>query len=159
MPKIIRILAWEKAYEYIANVFIEIEKDLYEQAKAQEGGWEGFREFVVDKKVKESDVITSFYLKPADGKTIATFQPGQYLTLKAKIPGETYTHIRHYSLSDAPGKDYYRISVKREDARDRNQPESYPITSISISRRGTIWNLAPRLATSFWIPKQRIRLC
>ncbi len=27
-------------------------------------------------------------------------------------------HIRHYSLSDVPGKDYYRISVKREDAHD-----------------------------------------
>jgi hypothetical protein len=25
----------------------------YEQARAQEGGWEGFREFVVVKKVKE----------------------------------------------------------------------------------------------------------
>lgn len=25
-------------------------------------------------------------------------------------------HIRHYSLSDSPGKDYYRISVKREEA-------------------------------------------
>ncbi|MEB2276438.1 hypothetical protein LAV82_20690 [Bacillus sp. ILBB4] len=26
--------------------------------------------------------------------------------------------MRHYSLSEAPGKDYYRISVKREDAHD-----------------------------------------
>ncbi len=41
---------------------------------------------------------------------------GQYLTLKAEIPGEKYTHIRHYSLSDSHGKGYYRISVKREDA-------------------------------------------
>ncbi|BCU82749.1 flavohemoprotein [Polycladomyces abyssicola] len=114
------IQAWEKAYQYIADIFIEIEQELYDQARAQEGGWEGFREFVVVKKVKESDVINSFYLKPADGKAIAQFQPGQYLTLKAKIPGEKYTHIRHYSLSDAPGKDYYRISVKREDARNGN---------------------------------------
>ena len=112
------IQAWVKAYDYIANQFIEIEQKLYEQQRTEEGNWEGFREFVVDKKVKESDVITSFYLKPKDKKAIASFQPGQYLTVKMNIPGEKFTHHRHYSLSDAPGKDYYRISVKREDARN-----------------------------------------
>ena len=40
---------------------------------------------------------------------------GQYLTIKVKIPEQKYTHIRHYSLSEAPGKDYCRISFKRED--------------------------------------------
>ncbi|MDA8351654.1 MAG: NO-inducible flavohemoprotein [Firmicutes bacterium] len=110
--------AWEETYEYLADVFIRIEKELYEQAESQPGGWRGFREFVVDRKVKESDVITSFYLKPADGKAIASYQPGQYLTLRARIPGEKYDHIRHYSLSDKPNDDYYRISVKREDAHD-----------------------------------------
>ncbi|OYD06662.1 NO-inducible flavohemoprotein [Paludifilum halophilum] len=114
--------AWEEAYEYLADVFIQIEGELYEQAESQPGGWRGFRDFVVDRKVKESDVITSFYLKPADGKAIASYQPGQYLTLRARIPGEKYDHIRHYSLSDQPGRDYYRISVKREDARNGNPP-------------------------------------
>ena len=112
------IEAWVKAYDFIANQFIEIEQKLYEQTRTEEGNWEGFREFVVNKKVKESDVITSFYLKPKDKKSICSFQPGQYLTVKMDIPGEEYTHHRHYSLSDAPGKDYYRISVKREDARN-----------------------------------------
>lgn len=70
----------------------------------------------MDQKVKESSLITSFYLKPEDGKPIASYEAGQYLTIKAEIEGEAYTHIRHYSLSDAPGKEYYRISVKREDA-------------------------------------------
>ena len=53
----------------------------------------------------------------ADGNPIVFYKAGKYLTLQAEIPGETYTHIRHYSLSDAPGKDYYRISVKREEGR------------------------------------------
>jgi nitric oxide dioxygenase len=30
------------------------------------------------------------------------------------IPGETYTHIRQYSLSDAPNGEYYRVTIKRE---------------------------------------------
>ncbi|MBM7645149.1 nitric oxide dioxygenase [Scopulibacillus daqui] len=108
--------AWRAAYKYIADVFINIEKELYDKTEHAPGGWLGFREFIVDKKVPETDAVASFYLKPKDGKPIASFKAGQYLTLKAAIKGEKYTHMRHYSLSDAPGKDYYRITVKREDA-------------------------------------------
>ncbi|WP_025950606.1 NO-inducible flavohemoprotein [Geobacillus thermocatenulatus] len=110
------ITAWAEAYEAIASVFIQVEKELYDEAAAKHGGWRDFRRFVVVKKVKESGVITSFYLKPEDGKAISDYWPGQYVSVKLSIPGETYTHIRQYSLSDAPGKGYYRISVKREAA-------------------------------------------
>jgi nitric oxide dioxygenase len=116
------IEAWEKAYGYIADAFINLEKNLEEEAKSQPGGWNGYRSFYIDKKVKESDNVTSFYLKPVNGKAIASYKAGQYLTLKASIPEEKYTHIRHYSLSESPGKEYYRISVKREDAHD-NSPD------------------------------------
>ncbi|SDX24433.1 nitric oxide dioxygenase [Marininema mesophilum] len=113
--------AWGKAYGYIADAFINLEKKLYEETEHQPGGWKGYRDFYVDKKVKESEDVTSFYLKPKDEKVIAAHKPGQYLTIKAEIPGEKYTHIRHYSLSESPGKDYYRISVKREE--HQNTPE------------------------------------
>lgn len=108
--------AWAEAYGVIADAFIGVEHEMYEQASEQPGGWADFREFIVQKKVRESDVITSFYLVPADGGAISAFEPGQYVSVKVEIPGEEYTHIRQYSLSDAPGKPYYRISVKREDA-------------------------------------------
>lgn len=68
--------------------------------------------------MKESDVITSFYLKPEDGGKVSSFIPGQYVTIQINIKGETYTHNRQYSLSDAPGKEYYRISVKEEKGVD-----------------------------------------
>ncbi|WP_286231678.1 NO-inducible flavohemoprotein [Neobacillus mesonae] len=106
--------AWAKAYGVIADAFIGVEAEMYAEAKNQKGGWEDFRRFIVDKKIAESDVITSFYLKPVDHKPIADFRPGQYISIKLEIEGEKFTHIRQYSLSDAPGKDYYRISVKRE---------------------------------------------
>ena len=109
------IEAWAEAYGVIADAFIGIEKEMYKETKEQPGGWEGFRNFIVDKKVKESDVITSFYLKPEDGGAIASYQAGQYLTVKVQPEGDEHTSIRHYSLSEALGKDYYRISVKRED--------------------------------------------
>ncbi|EKN70734.1 bifunctional nitric oxide dioxygenase/dihydropteridine reductase 2 [Neobacillus bataviensis LMG 21833] len=108
------INAWAEAYNVIADAFISVEAEMYEEAENQAGGWDGFRSFMVDRKVVESDVITSFYLKPEDQKGIAGFIPGQYISIKLEIEGEEFTHIRQYSLSDAPGKDYYRISVKRE---------------------------------------------
>jgi nitric oxide dioxygenase len=113
------IEAWKEAYGVLADVFIQVEAQLYKEAEEAEGGWKDFRKFVVKKKVKESDVITSFYLVPEDGNAIAEFSPGQYVSIKVKIPGEPYTHIRQYSMSDAPGKEYYRISVKREAATEQ----------------------------------------
>jgi nitric oxide dioxygenase len=106
--------AWAQAYNVIADVFISVEAELYDETENQQGGWKGFRNFIVDRKVVESEVITSYYLKPEDNKGIAEFSPGQYISIKLEIEGEQFTHIRQYSLSDAPGKDYYRISVKRE---------------------------------------------
>ncbi|MCS1351919.1 NO-inducible flavohemoprotein [Mechercharimyces sp. CAU 1602] len=106
--------AWEEAYGVIAGVFIQVEQELYQQAETQTGGWEGFKPFTVEKKVSESETTTSFYLRPVDGAELATFQPGQYISVKMEIPGQKNTHIRQYSLSDAPGRKYYRITVKKE---------------------------------------------
>ncbi|MBN8208383.1 NO-inducible flavohemoprotein [Bacillus sp. NTK071] len=108
--------AWEEAYGVIANVFIEVENEMYKEVAKQPGGWDKERVFVVDRKEHESDVITSFYLKPVDGKPIASFKSGQYISIKVEIPGDEFTHIRQYSLSDVPEKPYYRISVKKEES-------------------------------------------
>ncbi|MCJ8011242.1 NO-inducible flavohemoprotein [Paenibacillus sp. KQZ6P-2] len=108
--------AWAQAYAVIADAFIGVEAEMYREAEDAPGGWRGFRSFVVERKVKESDVITSFYLKPQDGGAISSYMPGQYITVRVQPENESYTHLRHYSLSAAPGGNHYRISVKREDA-------------------------------------------
>lgn len=110
------IEAWGKAYGVIADVFISVEAGMYQEAEQQPGGWRGFRRFIVERKVKESNVITSFYLKPEDSNEIASYLPGQYITVRVKPEGQSFTHLRHYSLSTSPGHAYYRISVKREEA-------------------------------------------
>jgi uncharacterized protein len=79
--------------------------------------WKDWRNFVVVRKEKESEEITSFYLKPEDGEKIPSFQPGQFLTIRLDVPGQTKPVIRTYSLSDYPETcDYYRLSIKREPA-------------------------------------------
>ncbi|MBD8006659.1 NO-inducible flavohemoprotein [Bacillus norwichensis] len=108
------INAWAEAYGVIAQVFIDIEANMYKLAKDQTGGWKEFKELEVVDKVKESDVITSFYFKTMDDQPLPVYEPGQYITVRVNIPGEKYALNRQYSLSCAPDNKYYRISVKRE---------------------------------------------
>lgn len=105
--------AWGKAYQFLADIFIDAESKLYEQAENREGGWSGYRTFILDKKVDESDVIVSFYLRPKDGKKIAGYRPGQYVGVRFDFPGGNIV-TRNYSLSDAPNGQSYRISIKKE---------------------------------------------
>lgn len=76
------------------------------------GHWSGYRTFRVVKRVNETDDCTSAYLQPEDGKPIASFLPGQHLTLKLKIAGEPKPVVRCFSLSDRPNQGFYRITVK-----------------------------------------------
>ncbi|NLP49675.1 NO-inducible flavohemoprotein [Bacillus sp. RO1] len=108
------IAAWGEAYGAIADVFISVEKEMYETAAQQTGGWEDFKNFEVVEKVEESELITSFYLKPSDGSHVPSFIPGQYITIRTSIPGEMNFYNRQYSLSDASNGEYFRISVKKE---------------------------------------------
>lgn len=77
--------------------------------------WKNWRDFVVVRRVKESQEITSFYLKPQDKGEIPGYKPGQFLTIKLDIPGQAKPVIRTYSLSDYREPcEYYRLSIKRE---------------------------------------------
>lgn len=117
-PEIIE--AWGQTYGVIADVFINVEKEMYDAAEDQKGGWRTFKDFTIAEKVKESDIITSFYLKAADGEELPSYKAGQYITVRLQIPGEEYTLNRQYSLSQAETGDVYRISVKREQDFDPN---------------------------------------
>ena len=76
--------------------------------------WNGNRKFTIDRKVMEAKDICSFYLKPHDGKPLAPFLPGQYLTFQLRIPDQPKAVIRCYSLSDSPvNRDHYRVTIKR----------------------------------------------
>ncbi|MCA1055955.1 NO-inducible flavohemoprotein [Rossellomorea aquimaris] len=112
--------AWADAYGVIAGVFISVEEEMYVAAENKEAGFRGFKPFTVAKKVKESDVITSFYLKPQDGGKVPDYRPGQYISVRVSPPGQTNAHIRQYSLSSAYKEEFFRISVKKEDECEPN---------------------------------------
>ncbi|BFM18123.1 NO-inducible flavohemoprotein [Maricurvus nonylphenolicus] len=106
------IAAWGEAYQQLADILIAAEESVYKQHETLPGGWRGEREFVLVRKQVESDVITSFYFEPVDGGELAVFEPGQYTAITLTIADKTVR--RNYSLSNSPGEDFYRLSVKRE---------------------------------------------
>lgn len=116
------LAAVAEAYQVLADVCIQREREIYQQQRSVAGGWNGYRKFVVDQKVPESEIITSFYLRPADKEELPPFEPGQYVTVRIEHP-KTPTSPRNYSLSDRPGVGHYRISVKREPSLTDGAPE------------------------------------
>ncbi|MBB2147931.1 NO-inducible flavohemoprotein [Pedobacter gandavensis] len=115
------ITAWAKAYGQLADLMINLEKSIYLQKAAVKGAWTGWRKFIIDKKVQESEEITSFYLRPEDGLEVSAHQPGQYLSIKVFVPALGIYQPRQYSISSAPSAEYYRISVKREPGNEQKE--------------------------------------
>ena len=76
--------------------------------------WPGFRQMRVKHICKESDSVTSFTLVPMDGQPIPVAQPGQFVVLRLQVDPDKPAVLRSYSLSDLPGVDHFRISVKSE---------------------------------------------
>src|SRR3954470_5663740 len=118
------INAWAEAYGFLAEILIGRERQIYRENTKKPGGWEGFKPFRVIRKEKESSNIASFYLAPADGAPLASFKPGQYITVRVPTPS-CQTTMRNYSLSDKPGQEWFRISVKREVSPEADTPEGY----------------------------------
>jgi len=81
-----------------------------EQAPA----WPGFRQMRVANIHKESDSVSSFVLSPIDGQHLPVFQAGQFVVLRLLVDPGKPPVLRSYSLSDLPGAEHFRISVKSE---------------------------------------------
>ncbi|KAK7182705.1 globin-like protein [Paraphaeosphaeria sporulosa] len=114
--------AWGAAYWQLANIMIDKEAQMY----AATSYWQGWQDFKITRKEKESEEITSFYFEPVDANLkLPLFKPGQYVSVNMfieELDGGVW-QARQYSLSDAPGKPYLRISVKREPEIEIGEPK------------------------------------
>ncbi len=106
--------AWANAYQFLAQIFIGRENELYTKTAAATGGWSAKRQFRLISKKIESALVTSFVFSPIDNKPVINYQVGQYLGIEVQTPHSENLAIRQYSLSDKPNGQTYRISVKRE---------------------------------------------
>ncbi|MFC5757841.1 NO-inducible flavohemoprotein [Rhizobium sp. GCM10022189] len=139
--------AWAEAYWFLADILKEREANIRTSIESQGGGWNGWREFRISEKVRESDVVTSFILRPVDGGRVLRHRPGQYLTFRLTL-ADGQKVKRNYSISCGPNNELYRISVKREE---KGQGGSlYLHDSAKI---GTILEVTPP-AGDFYLPEE-----
>ncbi|THG95969.1 hypothetical protein EW026_g5775 [Hermanssonia centrifuga] len=128
--------AWVVAYWQLAHLFIDREAELYKQA-----GWVGWKDFVVSRKVIETDDITSFYLSPKDETPLPPFRPGQYISVQKFVKELGLHQSRQYSLSDSPNPNHFRISVKRERGIRAVDPSTGAVDLAQNTQLGLISNL------------------
>ncbi|KAK2606271.1 hypothetical protein QQS21_003319 [Conoideocrella luteorostrata] len=109
--------AWVAAYGQLADVFIQREQQLYDEA----ADWQTWRTFKIVNKEAETEAIVSLHLEPVDGRPLPAFKPGQYVSVQLPIPElDGLLQSRQYSLSVAPENNMkqYRVSVKKESANE-----------------------------------------
>ena len=114
--------AWTEAYDEIADVFIQLEKTMYEQEM-----WEGFAPFKITKKVEATTDIAAFTVVPANDDidlSKLSLSAGQYITVKADPEDSDHLALRHYSLYSATSDKGIQFAVRRD-----NRNEHYGLVS------------------------------
>lgn len=102
--------AWDEVYWLMAETLIAMEAGLYASAGVAAG--DVWRDVRVRERRHESADTVSFVLTSVDGSPLPSFAPGQYLSVAVRLP-DGARQIRQYSLSSAPSRGDWRISVKR----------------------------------------------
>ncbi|MFF9017076.1 globin domain-containing protein [Streptomyces sp. NPDC014870] len=105
-PEVAR--AWDEVYWLMANALIALEARLYEEAGEVRRPME-----IVERQRQTADTV-SFTLRNTDGRATDPFRPGQYVSVRVELP-DGARQVRQYSLSAAPGRPDWRITVKRVD--------------------------------------------
>ncbi|MDZ7916954.1 MAG: globin domain-containing protein [Rhodococcus sp. (in: high G+C Gram-positive bacteria)] len=102
--------AWDEVYWLMAETLITMERGLYQLAGVEAGDvWRTVR---ISERVLQSADTVSLTLTSLDDSPLATFAPGQYLSVGVVLP-DGARQIRQYSLCSVPSSADWRISVKR----------------------------------------------
>ena len=109
--------AWTEGYNFLANLFIDLERKKMEERAAAAGGWLGYKEFEISRKEPLSSVAVSVFLKAKDGNIIPKYRGGQYLGIRVTVPDEGVAQ-RNYTISGS-NENEFRISVKKETRESR----------------------------------------
>src|SRR5262249_51795790 len=112
--------AWDEVYWLMANALIAMEARLYAQASVADG--DVWRRMEIVEREEVSEDAASFVLRRTDDTPAPSFRPGQYVSVQVELP-DGARQIRQYSLSAAPSRKDWRITVKRERPLDGVRPE------------------------------------
>ncbi|MFC1228677.1 MULTISPECIES: globin domain-containing protein [Streptomyces] len=102
--------AWDEVYWLMANALINQERGLYSARGVRpETVWRDWR---VERKIKETDDVVTFVVKRNDDRLVKTSLPGQYVTVRMRMP-DGKLQPRQYSLTRADDGEHRQFSVKR----------------------------------------------
>ncbi|MGP4088992.1 globin domain-containing protein [Streptomyces sp. KR55] len=102
--------AWDEVYWLMAGALIAQEARLYQEAHVDPR--HPWRQWTVAERREETPDAVSFLLRPADGGPVPPARAGQYVSVRVRMPDGVH-QVRQYSLSNAPGEQMRRITVKR----------------------------------------------
>jgi phenylpropionate dioxygenase-like ring-hydroxylating dioxygenase large terminal subunit len=92
-------------------------------------------ELEIFKVEPESEIISSFYLRRADGEPLDPWVPGQFLPIRVTVPGQTQLALRTYTLSTTPNPEYYRLSIRRGDGNSLVSRFLHPMANPACASR------------------------
>ncbi|CAF0894632.1 unnamed protein product [Adineta steineri] len=102
--------AWAAAYDIIANIFIDLEKKLYDELGPNEEDKGFVPLYIVKKEVIAHESIVALTLERSEHGKMFNFHVGQYLTIRIKKDGNF--HNRHYSLTRPFDGKSYSIAIQ-----------------------------------------------
>ena len=120
--------AWDEVYWSMANALIAIENRLYAQAGVKPG--DVWRQLLVRQRTQESPDTVSFVLAAPDGGMLPLAYPGQYISVAVRLP-DGARQIRQYSLTRAPERTAWGITVKAAPGRRRADGTEVPPGAVS----------------------------
>ena len=107
------IAAWKEAYFQLADILIGVEKQKYAHLAAQNGGWAGWRSFVIS-AIEDTEQGKRFTLKAQDGQDVATAEAGSFISVKVEVPNQSLQQPQQFSFTDDQNDQTYRFTVQPE---------------------------------------------
>ncbi|WP_431900568.1 globin domain-containing protein [Nonomuraea sp. bgisy101] len=104
--------AWDEVYWLMAGALIALEARIYAEAGARNG--DTWRQWRVMARQDETSNAVSFLLRPADDAPVPPACPGQYVSVRVRMPDGVH-QLRQYTLSNGGEDRFRRITVKRVD--------------------------------------------
>ena len=102
--------AWDEVYWLMAYALINQERGLYSARGVRpETVW---RPWEIERKIQETQDVTTFVVKRIDDRLVKTSLPGQYVTVRVPMPDGVH-QPRQYSLTRADDGEHRQFSVKR----------------------------------------------
>ena len=102
--------AWDEVYWLMAHALMNQERGLYSARGVRpDTVW---RDWEVTEKRRETDDVVTFRVKRIDDRLVKTSLPGQYVTVRMRMP-DGVLQPRQYSLTRADDGEHRQFAVKR----------------------------------------------